>query len=290
MQRESRRRGYGALLAVAVLVLVACSYITSRERDSVSPLEYAIREALAPVQTALFRVASELNSFGRTVANLGQLIRENDQLYLEMSRLMAENARLEEYRLENIRLRRLLGFQETMSHATIAAEIIARDPGNWLGTVTINRGTRHGVAKNMAVVTAEGLVGRVLSATWNTANVLLVVDPRSAVGGMAQRTRTLVLVEGDPGTAGMCQVKFLVPDPDVAEGDTLLSSGLGGIYPKGLVIGEIVEVVPGKYGVGRAARLRPAVDFARLEEVLIIVGGEGAGAKGDHPQQGTYGP
>ncbi len=272
MHEDPGRKRYGLVMAAILLLLIALLFVTSAERETLSPVECAVREALAPVEGVLFRVASRISGAAHTALNLRHLVRENDRLYLEISRLMAENARLEEYRLENARLRRLLDFQAGSEYPATAAEIIARDPGNWLGTVTIDKGTRHGVRRNMAVVTMEGVVGRVLSATSRTATVLLILDPRSAVGGMVQRTRTLVLVEGDPGRPGLCLVKSLTPDSDLQVGDRVLSSGLGGVYPKGLVIGEVAEVMPGKYGVGRAAYLKPVVDFARLEEVLIIQG------------------
>lgn len=270
VQQEPNSKRYGVAMVAILLLLVALLFVTSGERESLSPPESAVREVLAPLERVFFRVASEISGAAHTVANLRHLVRENDRLYLEISRLMAENARLEEYRLENTRLRKLLDFQATLDYPTCAAQIVGRDPGNWLGTVTINKGTRHGVRKNMACATMEGLVGRVLSTTPRTATVLLILDPRSAVGGMVQRTRTLVLLEGDPARPGLCLVKSLTPECDVQVGDRVLSSGLGGVYPKGLVIGEIVEVMPGKYGVGRAAYLKPAVDFARLEEVLVI--------------------
>lgn len=282
MQQDHSGKRYGVVMAAILLLLVALLFVTSGEREMLSPPESAVREMLAPLARVFFRVAGEISGAVHTVANLRHLVRENDRLYLEISRLMAENARLEEYRLENTRLRRLLDFQATLDYPTTAAQIVARDPGNWLGTVTINKGTRHGVRKNMTVATMEGLVGRVLSTTPRTATVLLILDPRSAVGGMVQRTRTLVLVEGDPSRPGLCRVKSLTPECDVQVGDRVLSSGLGGVYPKGLVIGEIVEVMPGKYGVGRAAYLKPAVDFSRLEEVLVIIRGpEPAGVPGE---------
>ncbi len=272
MQHESGgRKTYVVLLALAALALVATIYMTSGERDRITPVEHVVREILAPVQTGFLHAASWVNNIGRTVANLGVLIIENDVLKREVAELQAENVYLEEQRLENIRLRRLLSFQEKMSHETLAAEVIARDPGNWLNTVTINKGTGHGVKKDMSVVSCEGLLGRVMSVSTSTANVLLIIDPRSAVGGGVQHTRSLVLVEGDPGAPGMCLVKCLAMESEFSIGDKILSSGLGGIYPKGLIIGEIVELIPGKYGVGSAARLKPAADFARLEEVLIIL-------------------
>ncbi len=272
MQRESARKVYVATLAVASLVFVSLLFVTSRDRPRLSPLEVATREAVAPLESALHRVSGAVAGAWRTVTHLGHLIRENDRLYLEVSRLLAENARLEEYRLQNERLRHLLDFQQTSSYITVAGEIIARDPSNWLGTMTIDKGTARGVKKDVAVITSEGLVGKVLAATARTATVLPIIDPRSAVGGMIQRTRALVLVEGAPGVPGMCLVKPLTPESDIREGDRVLSSGLGGVYPKGLLIGEVSKVFEGKYGVGKAAYLRPVVDFSRLEEVLVITG------------------
>lgn len=271
VQHESRRKTYALLLALAALALIATIYMTSGERDRLTPMEYVVREILSPVQTGLFRVAGWVNNAVRTLTTLSLKVRETEVLKREVAILTAENVYLEEQRLENIRLRKLLNFEEKIPHKTLAAEVIARDPGNWLNTVTLNKGTGHGVKKDMALVSCEGLLGRVVSASSNTANALLIIDPRSAVGGVAQRTRSLVLVEGDPGAPGMCLVKCLTMESDLVLGDKILSSGLGGIYPKGLVIGEIVELIPGKYGVGSAARLKPAADFARLEEALIIL-------------------
>ena len=271
MQHESKRKTYTVLLALAALALMATIYMTSGERDRLTPAEHVVREILAPVQTGLFRAVSWLNTVGRDLAGLRFSVRENHLLKKELAALAAENVYLEEQRLENIRLRKLLNFEERIPHKTLAAEIIARDPGNWLNTVIVNKGTGHGVQKDMAVVSCEGLLGRVVTASRNTANVLLIIDPRSAVGGVVQGNRSLVLVEGDPGTPGMCLVKCLAMESELMAGDKVLSSGLGGIYPKGLIIGEIVELIPGKYGVGSAARLKPAADFARLEEALIIV-------------------
>ncbi len=271
VQHESKRKTYAVLLALAALALMATIYITSGERDRLTPVEYVVREILAPVQTGLFRVVSWVNTVGRNLASLRFSVRENHLLKREVAALTTENVYLEEQRLENIRLRKLLNFEESIPHKTLASEVIARDPGNWLNTVTVNKGTGHGVRKDMAVVSCEGLLGRVVTTSRNTANALLIIDPRSAVGGVVQRNRSLVLVEGDPGAPGMCLVKCLTMESDLMVGDKVLSSGLGGIYPKGLIIGEIVELIPGKYGVGSAARLKPAADFARLEEALVIL-------------------
>ena len=271
MQHEPKRKTYSVLLALTVLALMAVIYITSGERDRITPLEHITREILAPVQTGLFRIVSWINTAGRNLVNLKSAVEENLILREQVAELILENMRLKEESLENIRLRKLLRFEEKSHYNTLAAKIIARDPSDWLNTITINRGESHGVKKDMAVVSCQGLLGRVITTSKNTANVLMIIDPRSAVGGIVQRNRSLVLVEGDPMVPNSCLVKCLTTESELVVGDTVLSSGLGGIYPKGLIIGEIIELTSGKYGVGSAARLKPAADFARLEEALIIL-------------------
>ncbi|NLS44450.1 MAG: rod shape-determining protein MreC [Firmicutes bacterium] len=271
MQHESGRRISAIILALAVLALIAVIYITVGERDQLTPVEYVVREALRPLQVGLSSITGWIGNIGRTLGNLSTLIHENHALMREIAELRAENVYLGEQRLENLRLRKLLAFQDKIGYRTLAAEVIARGSGGWLNTLTVNKGACDGIEKDMAVVSCEGLLGRVVSVTANTANVLLIIDPRSAVGGVVQRNRCLALVEGDPGSPGMCLVKCLTMEPDLEVGDRVLSSGLGGIYPKGLIIGEITEVIPGEYGMGSRARLEPGADFARLEEILIIL-------------------
>ncbi len=206
VQHESRRKTYAVLLALAALALIATIYITSGERDRLTPAERVVREILAPVQTGLFRTAGWVNNVARTIRDLSSSVRENHVLRQEVASLTAENVYLEEQRLENIRLRKLLGFQERMPHKTLAAEIIARDPGNWLNTVTLNKGgTGHGVGKDMAVVSCEGLLGRVVSVSKNTANALLIIDPEALwEGGLYRALAPWLLLKVIPELRGGC--------------------------------------------------------------------------------------
>ena len=155
----------------------------------------------------------------------------------------------------------------------VTATVIGRDPGNWTSTIIINRGLADGITKDMPVVTPQGLAGNVISVFNNTSKVQLILDPRSAVGSLVQRpeSRVAAIVEGygpNPLTPRMINV---ARDADIIKGDKIITSGFGGIYPKGLLVGEAVDVINEEGGLLKYAILKPAVDFDRLEEVFVIV-------------------
>jgi rod shape-determining protein MreC len=151
--------------------------------------------------------------------------------------------------------------------------VVGRDPGTWTSTIIINRGTADGIAKDMPVVTPQGLVGSVVSVYGNVAKVNLILDPRSAVGALVQRpeSRVAAIVEGNSATPLTPKMVNIARDADVIKGDKIITSGFGGIYPKGLLIGEVVDLVNEEGGLLKYAVLNPAVDFGRLEEVSVIV-------------------
>ncbi|HHY45676.1 MAG TPA: rod shape-determining protein MreC [Firmicutes bacterium] len=257
----------------ACLAVLSVIYVTSRERAGLTRWEELIRESMRPLLSIISDIASGLNRSLWALTHIGQLSRENVALTRQVLELKAQLLELAEYKAENDRLRRLLGFREAAPYATVAARVIGRDPSRLSSTLLIDKGQKDGVAKDMAVITFGGLVGRVISVTANTATVLPVIDPRSAVGGIIYRTRDLVLVEGYAGSPGLCMLKPLSSDADIVAGDQVLSSGLGGVFPKGLLVGRVVEVTKGKYSVGKVALVEPDVDFSKLEEVLVITGG-----------------
>lgn len=155
----------------------------------------------------------------------------------------------------------------------VTAAVVARDPGTWTNIIVINRGTAQGIAKDMPVVTSQGLVGNVVQAYSSTAKVQLILDPRSAVGALVQRpeSRVAAIVEGNGARPLSPRMVNLARDADVIKGDQVITSGFGGIYPKGLMLGEVVDVVNEEGGLLKYAVLKPAVDFDRLEEVFVIV-------------------
>lgn len=181
---------------------------------------------------------------------------------------------LMELQKENFRLREMLDFKERVSYELLPAEVIARDPSQWFETIIINKGYDNGVQNDMAIVTSEGLVGNVAKVSRNSSQVLLLTDSRRAVSALVQRTRepgTVGIVEGYPEEKGSLRMINIPPEASLQTGDTVISAGLGGVFPKGLVIGHIVETGSDQYGLLQQAILRPAVDFNRLEEVFVVV-------------------
>ena len=170
----------------------------------------------------------------------------------------------------------------------IAAEVIGQDPSSWFKSVTINKGEGDGVRRGMAVISTEGVVGQVLKAAPNYATVLLMTDYNSAIDAIVQRTRAKAIVEGKG--ENRCQLKYLLRTEEVAVGDVVVTSGLGGNFPKGMMIGEVRSVEKKGHGVFQYAELAPGVDLTKLEEVLVITESpppqEEKGKKGKKPAGG----
>ena len=175
---------------------------------------------------------------------------------------------MKEMALANERLRSLLEFREQNSPPMIAAEVIGRDPSSWFKSVAINRGEQDGVGKGMAVICPGGVIGRILKTAPHYAIVLLVTDYNSAIDAIVQRTRAKAIVEGKG--ENQCQLKYLLRTEEVAVGDIVITSGLSGNFPKGLMVGEIRKVEKVGHGVFQYAEVIPSVDLTKLEEVFVI--------------------
>jgi len=150
----------------------------------------------------------------------------------------------------------------------VVAEVIGQDPTSWFKSMTINKGERDGVRKGMAVISPDGVVGQILKTSPNHATVLLITDYNSAVDTIVERTRAKAIVEGKG--ENRCQLKYLLRAEEVIVGDVVITSGLGGIFPKGLKVGEITNVDKEGHGIFQYAELVPGVDLTKLEEVAVI--------------------
>ncbi len=278
-------------LLVVVFGLLLLIVFTGEGREQLTPVEDALLALFAPAQTAFASAGQKIQSFFDAIVSFYELKAENDILRKRIAFLEQQLVRFQELQKENYRYRQLLEFKEKSSYRTMAAEVIARDPSQWFGTVTINRGYMDGVKQEMVVVTERGLVGIISTVSPHSSQVLLITDPRLAVSALIQRTR-------DPGTVGIVEsfsedpaylkISYLPPEAKIQPGDVVITSGLGGVFPKGLVIGTIKEVLPDPSGMILSALIEPRVNFNRLEEVLIIVE-EGAAGESS-PQQEESAP
>lgn len=203
-----------------------------------------------------------------SIKDIFTTVRENNYLRRRLDELSVELNELKEGGRENERLRELLDLRKTLPYDTIACRIIARDAGAWYRTVIIDKGTNSGIDIDMPVLSNGGVIGRVIEAGIDTARVLLITDINSSIGGLIQDTRTVGLVEGT-GT-GRCIINLLPKNIDAQAGDIVVTSGLGRIFPKGLVIGTITELASSGQGLYKTAELILAADMDRLEEVLIV--------------------
>ena len=152
------------------------------------------------------------------------------------------------------------------------ATVIGRGSGNYITVFTVDRGTAHGIAAGMPVVSEAGVIGYVDEAGLTWAKVRTLVESTSSIGGYIERTEELGLIEGnfDLSSAGLCEITYLAADSDVRVGDRVLTSGYGSIYPRDLVIGYVTEIIPDEYSRTLTARITPAATLTDLRKVMII--------------------
>ncbi len=258
------------LLVVAMLSLI---YVTGEHHVGPTFAEDAVLTGLAPVKAFFSYLGERAHSFFQGMTDYARLQEENKRLREELAQRENHRYQLVEMQKENYRLREMLDFEERIEYELMPAEVISRDPAHWFETLTIDKGYRDGVKENMAVVTAEGLVGSIREVSRNSSRVLLLTDSRRAVSTLVQRTRDpgeVGVVEGYPEQQGYLRMINLPPEANIQRGDTIISSGLGGIFPKGLVIGQALEIEKDQYGLLQRALIQPAVNFNRLEEVFIV--------------------
>jgi len=267
----ARRRQY---LVFVVACLVALGLLTNQmrspEKRRIGWIGMAIEAAIAPIATGLSRISDVVDREWAFVTEIGRLRTENARLATEVARLREENAQLHEAAQETGRLRSLLAFRAQPYH-TLAARVIGRDPSHWFNTMLVDRGGADGVRRNDPVVTSEGLVGRVIETSGSWARVLLILDPRSAVGVLVGRSRDAGVVEGQGQP--ILHIKYLSRDAEIQPGDQVVTAGLGEIFPRGLPVGAVVGVSRTEGDLFQEALVRPGADLNHLEEMLILVNG-----------------
>lgn len=244
-----------------------------RHREYIPFVSQPLSVGAAPFEYGVSRAAW----FGENSIGMVQQIFTNwkdlEELKRENESLKAEQNRYSEVLAENIRLRNLLKFKQGYtSYNMVGASVIERDYGGWTHTMVIDRGEDSGIKKYMPVIIPSGLVGFVSEVYMNSSRVQLLLDPRTTVGGIVQRpaSRVVSMVSGNSGNPGLLSFMSLPKESDVIKGDIIVTSGYGGVYPKGLVIGTVEQVDVDSEGGTQSAEIRPAADFAHMEEVFII--------------------
>jgi len=259
------------VLLIGVIFLITFNIIflsvTSR-RNASDGTGSAALYIVSPFQKALTRSIGFVKGIWRHYFYLSSVSMENDQLRKELNFAVEKNNRLVEAELSNDRFRALLEFTEKTEARLIAAEIIGKDPTSWHKTITIDKGSDDGIEKGNAVVSPEGVVGQVTDVTSHYAKALLLIDQNSAVDALIQRSRARGVVHGE--SSGLCGLGYVLRKHEIQVGDTVISSGLDGIFLKGLRIGEVSGVTKSTSGMFQDVTVKPFVDFETLEEIFVM--------------------
>ena len=264
---QPRYRKVLNLVIVFLIISIIMSW-TTNDREKVSFLENAIHQLVLPFQKAFTVSTTFLRDGYLSIKDVRNVYVENKALKEQLEYYVGIEHQLNEARLTNRRLTRLLDFTETIEYDLEPAMVIGRSPDTWYSTLTISKGDKNGFEVGMPVVTNAGLVGRIIEVGPNNSKVQLVISPDSAVTSFVQRSRDIGLVRISSENPGFLELIRLSHSAEVRIGDTVMSSDLTENFPKGLVLGEVVKVTESNQQL--TAIIKPSVDFDRLEEVLVI--------------------
>lgn len=266
---ELLKRYRTPLLVVGLLMTALLIYSSSLRRQAETTLfERAVLQLAGPVQRGFEASTRSLGDLWRHYLWLIDTAAENDRLHTENRGLRAELDRVREVKLTNTRLQGLLELRARTDLPTLAARIVAEDASSLFQTVLIDRGLEDGLREGLAVIATEGVVGRVIRCAPRQAQVLLVSDASSAMAVLVQRTRTRAICRG---RGDSLTLDFARTGADITSGDRIVTSGTGGIFPKGLSVGTISSTQDNPFGLFQNVSVTPAVDFAHLEEVLVLL-------------------
>lgn len=264
----SKKRSVTPLILLTFLSLaILAVYLNEGESGKVHKLQDATIGVLAKGQTVASAATKPFVNAWATITNFNRLIYENGQLKQEIVKLKKERLEKEHAREENFRLRKLLKFTKKIAYESMPSTIIG--VGLPQATLVLDRGQKDGVNVNMPVVVDDGIVGKVLRVSADAALVQLITDPKSSVGAKIKQTGDLGIIEGEIG--GKLFFKFLPSDSKVKKGDDIITSGMGGIFPKDIQAGKVIDVRSDKSSRQVIVEINPSVDFSQIEQVFVII-------------------
>jgi len=256
------------LTAVFLLAVFLVYALNLRNKEHANPVERGVMTLTAPIAEGGTAVTGAVGTIWSDYIDLLEVRQENVKLRKTVQRLNERIVAGNEAVMANARLKALLDLKGTLNTPSLAVSVIGEDSSAWFKTLVVDRGSSDGLTEGMPVLAAGGVVGRLVKVAPNSSRVLLLTDHASAIAALVQRSRARGVVRGAGG--GRCSMEFTVKEDDVKVGDAVVSSGIGGVFPKGLPIGEVTMVKKGEYGVFQTIEVRPAVNIANLEEMLVL--------------------
>lgn len=259
-------------LFAAAVALIAAFIIYSyslKSREHANSFERGVLTLSAPLMGVVSDANRYLLSIWSDYVALVSTHKENQGLRESVRQLNVRIIESQDAILENERLKKLLSLKSSMQTPSVAATVIGEDSAPWYRSIVIDRGSVDGLAEGMPVMATSGVVGRVVKVAASSARVLLLTDHVSSIAAMIQRSRARGVLKGKGG--GSCSLEFTVREDDVTVGDVVTTSGVGGVFQKGKILGEVTMVKKGEYGMFQTIDVRPAVNTFHLEEVLVLL-------------------
>lgn len=268
----SNNRKSGKLgIIITIIILILLVLLTNVRKSQIYTIENIVSKLVSPVQQGITYIKNKISGNDTYFTSLEQLQAENKRLKEEKSKLEQELREFEVIKAENETLKSYLSLTEKYTnYKTVPAYVINRDISNYSKTIVINIGQEDGIEENMPVIADAGLVGYVISVTSNTAKVQTIIDSSSSTSSLTSSTRDNMVCKGTTERKNILNGTYISTNANIIEGDSIETSGMGGIYPKGIHIGKITEITEGKNKTNVAVKVEVAVDFDKLETVLVI--------------------
>jgi rod shape-determining protein MreC len=264
-------------ILISLIILVGLIGFSLRDREELSSVEEFIQDTVGSFQNVLLRPVYYVRDIIGNIDEIKHVYEENQQLKENLSTYQQKLYEVQELTKENEELKAILDKTETMTdYRPIQATVIARSPEQWFSQVTLNKGKQHGVEKDMAVITASGMIGKIQSSAQFTSTVLLLNgfdrSNRISVNVNLPETESDAkgFILGYDDTREQLLLEFTDSYEDIPLDTTVFSSGLGGVFPKGLEIGSIEEVTTDQYGLTQIAYVKPSADFEELNHVIVV--------------------
>ncbi|MBR3002567.1 MAG: rod shape-determining protein MreC [Clostridia bacterium] len=268
MYKNKKHSVLGIIITILILILIV---VFSNNDGENSFIENVGNKLIMPIQNGFTFLKNKISGNTTFFADMDTIKKENEELKNKNKELEKSLKEIENIKTENETLKEYLGLTEKYSnYKTIPGDVINKDISNYSRTITLNIGANDGVKKDMTVIAEEGLVGHVIAVSDNTAKVQTIIDPASSVSSMLSTTKESIICKGTLEDKTTLKAMYIPTEASVIQGDTIQTSGLGGLYPKGLQIGTIKKVIDTENLTDRYAQVTVSVDFNKLNSVLVI--------------------
>lgn len=262
---------FGLVLLTGIGILAALVFYSLNipHKRNANVIERGVLMAFSPIMKPAAHISGFFEHAWDNYINLVDVRQENLRLRDEIKGLNTRIVTATETALANQRLEKLLDMKNSIKAPSLTASVVGEDVSSWFSTLVIDQGSANGIAEGMAVVAADGVIGQIVKVAPTTSRVLLLTDHASGIAATIQRSRARGVVKGKG--EGLCSLEFTTREEDVKVGDMVITSGIGGVFLKGMPIGEVTMVKRGEYGIFQTVTIRPSTNISHLEEVLVVL-------------------